>query len=102
MAITLADVKTYLRVDGSAEDALLGSFISAAAAYLSGAIDDLADKYEADNDFAALADMVALAYIAEAYRNRDTLNDTRANDKHFSYMFFAQVTALQNWVVHEA
>lgn len=98
MSVTLAGVKDYLRIDGSAEDALLQSFMAAAGAYLAGAIDDYATKYT-DADFAALADMLMLAYIAEAYRNRDTLNDTRGAEKHFSYMFFAQITALQNWAV---
>lgn len=95
--ITLSSVKEYLRIDGSAEDALLNSLMAAAAAYMAGAIDDYADTYTADANFAALADMLQFAYIVEAYRNRDALNDTRGNDKHFSTMFFSQMTQLQNW-----
>lgn len=95
--ITLSSVKEYLRIDGSAEDALLNSLMAAAGAYMAGAIDDYADTYESDANFAALADMLQFAYIVEAYRNRDAANDPRANDKHFSYLFFAQMTQLQNW-----
>lgn len=95
--ITLSSVKDYLRIDGSAEDALLSSLMDAAAAYMAGAIDDYEATYAADAGFAALADMLELAYIVELYRNRDSINDTRAAETHFSYMFFAQMTALQNW-----
>ena len=98
MAVALAGVKEYLRIDGSTEDVLLQSLISAAGAYMAGAIDDYAAKYT-DADFAALADMLELAYIVELYRNRDSINDTRGVEKHFSYMFFAQMTQLQNWAV---
>lgn len=95
--ITLASVKEYLRIDGSAEDALLSSLMDAAAAYMAGAIDDFETTYAADAKFASLADMLQFAYIVEAYRNRDAMNDTRGVEKHFSYMFFAQMTQLQNW-----
>lgn len=97
MAVSLADAKTYLRIDGTAEDALITSMITSAGAYLAGAVDDFLTKYAADANFAALADMLKLAYVAELYRNRDSINDTRAVDTHFSYMFFAQMTQLQNW-----
>lgn len=99
MAVSLADAKTYLRIDGTAEDAIITQMIASAEAYLAGAVDDFAAKYAADESFAALADMLELAYIVELYRNRDSINDTRAAEKHFSYMFFAQMTQLQNWTV---
>ena len=95
--VTVASAKEYLRIDGTAEDTLIGTLVSAASAYLAGAVDDFAAKYAADESFAALADMLELAYIVELYRNRDSINDTRAAETHFSYMFFAQMTALQNW-----
>lgn len=97
--VTVASAKEYLRIDGTAEDTLIGTLVSAASAYLAGAVDDFAAKYAADESFAALADMLELAYIVELYRNRDSINDTRAVDKHFGYMFFSQVTQLQNWTV---
>jgi uncharacterized phage protein (predicted DNA packaging) len=97
--VTVASAKEYLRIDGTAEDTLMATLVSAASAYLAGAVDDFAAKYAADESFAALADMLELAYIVEAYRNRDAINDPRANDKHFSYMFFSQMTQLQTWVV---
>ena len=97
--VTVASAKEYLRIDGTAEDTLIGTLVSAASAYLAGAVDDFAAKYAADESFAALADMLEYAYIVDAYRNRDAINDTRANDKHFSFMFFSQMTQLQTWVV---
>lgn len=97
--VTVASAKEYLRIDGTAEDTLIGTLVSAASAYLAGAVDDFAAKYAADESFAALADMLELAYIVELYRNRDSINDTRGVEKHFSYMFFAQMTQLQTWAV---
>lgn len=97
--ITLADAKTYLRVDGTAEDSLIAGFVTASESYLQGAVSGYSTLYAGDATFASTADMVRYAYIAEAYRNRDAMNDGRPNDRHFSYMFFAQITQLQNWTV---
>ena len=95
--VTLAQAKAYMRIDGTAEDDLISNLIASAEAYLKGAVDDFTATYAASSSFAALADMLELAYIVELYRNRDSINDTRAAERHFSYMFFAQMTQLQNW-----
>jgi len=95
--ISLATAKTYMRIDGTAEDDLISSLIASAEAYLKGAVDNFTATYSASSSFAALADMLELAYVVELYRNRDSINDPRAAEKHFSYMFFAQMTQLQNW-----
>ena len=97
--ITLADAKTYLRVDGTAEDGLIAGLVTASESYLQGAVSGYSTLYAGDSAFSSTADMVRYAYIAEAYRNRDSMNDGRQNDRHFSYMFFSQVTQLQNWTV---
>ena len=97
--ITLASAKTYLRVDGTAEDALIAGLVTASEAYLQSAVSGYSTLYAGDAAFASTADAVRNAYIAEAYRNRDAMNDGRPNDRHFSYMFFSQVTQLQNWTV---
>ena len=95
--ISLANAKTYLRIDGTAEDDLISTLSASAEAYLKGAIDNYTANYSASSSFAALADMLEYAFVAELYRNRDSINDTRALEKHFGYMFFAQMTQLQNW-----
>lgn len=95
--VTLAQAKAYMRIDGTAEDDLISSLIASAEAYLKGAVDNFTATYSASSSFAALADMLELAYVVELYRNRDNINDPRAAEKHFSYMFFAQMTQLQNW-----
>lgn len=97
--ITLASAKEYLRVDGTAEDALIAGLVTASEAYMQNAVSGYATLYAADSRFAATADMLRNVYIAEAYRNRDAMNDARANDRHLSYLFFSQITQLQNWVV---
>ncbi len=97
--ITLADAKEYLRVDGTAEDNLITDLVTASDYYLQSAVSGYTTLYAGDTVFAGQADMVRYAWIAEAYRNRDAANDGRANDRHFSYMFYSQVTQLQNWTV---
>lgn len=97
--ITLADAKTYLRVDGTAEDTLIAGLVTASENYLKGAVSGYSTLYAGDSAFQTIADATRYTYIAEGFRNRDAANDNRANDKHFSYMFFAQMTQLQNWEV---
>ena len=97
--VTLADAKDYLRVDGTAEDALIAGLVMASASYMQNAVSGYTTLYAADSAFASTADMVRYAWIAEAYRNRDAMNDNRPNDRHLSYMLFSQITQLQNWVI---
>ena len=97
--LTLADAKDYLRVDGTAEDALIAGLVTASASYMQNAVSGYTTLYAADSAFASTADMVRYAWLAEAYRNRDAMNDNRPNDRHLSYMLFSQITQLQNWVI---
>ena len=93
MAVTLADVKLYLRIDSTYEDSLLESFMGAADSYLAASIDGYTLKL-ADTNFEKKADMVKLAVISEMYRNRDPSNDQRDT---FPYYITSQITQLQYW-----
>ena len=53
MAVTLEDVKLYLRIDGDAEDSLLQACMAAADSYLISAVSDFSACYDASADFAA-------------------------------------------------
>ena len=93
MAVTLQQVKDYLRIDAAYEDALLQTFMDAADSYLVASVDGYADKL-IDSDFAKTADMVKLALVSEYYRNRDPSNDQRENlPRHIE----SQIYQLQYW-----
>ena len=94
MAITLADVKLYLRIDANYEDTFLTQCMSAADSYLVGAVDNYSARYEADNGFVAEADLLKLALVSEFYRNRDTTNDSR---DRFPYYIRSALLHLQTW-----
>jgi uncharacterized phage protein (predicted DNA packaging) len=91
MAVTLQQVKDYLRIDADHEDALLQTFMAAADSYLAASIDGYADKLT-DADFASKSDMVKLALVSEFYRNRDPSNDQRDN---FPFYIQSQIAQLQ-------
>lgn len=94
MAVSLSDVKLYLRIDGDAEDSLLQACMAAAESYLVSAVSDYRANYEASADYAAKADLVSLALISEMYRNRDPSNDGRAD---YPFYIRSQITQLQYW-----
>lgn len=93
MAITLEQVKNYLRIDADHEDSLLLQFIAAADSYLVAAVDGYSDKLS-DSAFEAKADMVLLALVAEMYTNRDASNDRRST---FPFYISSQIAQLQYW-----
>lgn len=95
MAVTLEDVKLYLRIDGDAEDSLLQACMAAADSYLLSAVSDFSTYYDESADFAAKADLVKLALVSEMFRNRDPSND----DGRADYPFYirSQITQLQYW-----
>ena len=95
MAVTLANLKAYLRIDIDAEDNFLAQCLSAADAYLNHAVSDYAANYAASEKFAAQSDMVWMALAAEMYQNRDARNDSRTD---YSYMIRSMITQLQYWV----
>lgn len=70
MAISLSDAKAYLRVDCDDEDTLIERLIATSEAYLSGAVDSYSERLQ-DATFAAKAEMVQLAVIADMFEHRN-------------------------------
>lgn len=92
MAITVADLKKYLRIDCDAEDDLLERFLSGARSYLVDAVTDFEKFYAADEKFAAEADVVTAVLVAEMFTNRDGRNDPR---RDFSFVTRSMINQLQ-------
>lgn len=93
MAITLADVKTYLRVDFDVDDGLLNQCMAAAESYLENAISDYKTNLS-NADFQSAVDILKLAIISEMYRNRDARGDSRQS---WPYYIRSMITQLQNF-----
>ena len=93
MAITLDEVKTYLRIDLDIEDDFLRRCMAAADAYLANAVDDFAERCKRQ-DFASTADIVQLALVSEMYTNRDCRNDSRQS---YPYHIRSMILQLQNY-----
>lgn len=69
-------VMNYLRVDADEDIPLIDNLMAASEAYLSGAIDDYAEKMK-DSKFKSMADLVRLAMISEWYDNRVYVKNDR-------------------------
>ena len=95
MAITLTDVKTYLRVDFDCDDGLLNRCLTAAESYLENAISDYKTNLS-NADFQSEVDILQLAIISEMYRNRDFRGDNRQS---WPYYIRSMITQLQNYTV---
>ena len=93
MAITLADVKSYLRVDFDVDDGLLNQCMAAAESYLENAISDYKTNLS-NADFQSAVDILKLAIISEMYRNRDFRGDNRQS---WPYYIRSMITQLQNF-----
>ena len=94
MAVTLAQVKTYLRVDLDIEDDFIRQCMRGAEAYLMHAIDDF-KEYCKHEDFEASADILRLAVIAEMYAHRDGLDE---KPQEFPCFIRSMIVQLQNYV----
>lgn len=70
--VTLDDVKSYLRIDGNDADDLLATLLRVAKAKTRQTIDDFDSKYQASDgrDFCKMADLCAVATVAELYEKR--------------------------------
>lgn len=96
MAISLTDAKAYLRVDGDDEDALITRLIAVSEAYLSGAVDEYSERV-LDATFAAKAEMVQLAVIADMFENR---NQGGAEVHPYGRIIESLIRQLQLWPVN--
>ena len=76
MAITLNEVKVYLRIDSDAEDALLERLMATAYAVVAGAVDNYRLIVQLKPDCEKLGDMTQLALIADLYENRNLEGET--------------------------
>lgn len=94
MAVTLEQVKTYLRVDLDVEDDLIKQCMRGAESYLTNAIDNFA-AYCKYGDFDESADILRLAVIAEMYTHRDR-TDEKA--QAFPYFIRSMIAQLQHYV----
>ena len=94
MAVTLEQVKTYLRVDLEVEDDLIKQCMRGAQSYLTNAIDKFA-VYCKYGDFDESADILRLAVIAEMYTHRD---GTDEKAQTFPYFIRSMIAQLQHYV----
>ena len=76
MAITLDEVKVYLRIDSDAEDDLLERLMATAYAVVAGAVDNYKLVTQLKPDCEKLGDMTQLALIADLYENRNLEGET--------------------------
>ncbi len=95
MALTVDEVKTYLRIDSTDEDALLERLQATAVAILKGAVDDFEAGLK-DDSFAQRAEMIALALIADLYENR---NAGGIEVHQYSRPVESMIRQLQTWPI---
>lgn len=87
--VSLAKLKSYLRIDTDYEDELLQNFLVAAQAYLTGAVSNYTENSAAYPEFKTKADLLTMVLAAEFYQNRD-------NSAHdLSYTVRSLMTQLQ-------
>lgn len=89
MAITVDDIKLYLRIDNDVEDNMLQQMIDRADAYLDGAVDNFAECCK-DDKFGKKADTVRMAIVSEMYNNRDC-----QEEKHQAFPYFIRSAIAQ-------
>lgn len=90
--LLLSDVKTYLRVDTEADDALIQAEMKAATHYLQGAVTNYDQHYAEDSSFEETADTVALAIVAQLYEDR-----TSEKSGDYSYTVRTLINQLNLW-----
>jgi uncharacterized phage protein (predicted DNA packaging) len=76
--LTLEEVKTWLRVDGDDEDALIGMLVGAAETYLHNAVDV---EFDGTNQ---LAKLYCLVLCADWYENRDLIGSQPSDKVRFT------------------
>lgn len=89
MALSVEDIKLYLRIDNNVEDTMLQRLLDQADAYLAGAVDNFALRCKTES-FDKQADIVRAAIVAEMYNNRDC-----QEDKHQAFPYFIRSAIAQ-------
>lgn len=92
--MTLADVKAFLKVDGTDDDANLTALMQAAEAHIRGAVNSYDTYYQKDADFTALADMVQKLIILELY---DRPLPAEGSSGEYSFPIRTMLAQLQYW-----
>lgn len=92
--MTLADVKAFLKVDGTDDDANLTALMQAAEAHIRGAVNSYDTFYQKDADFTALADMVQKLIILELY---DMPLPAEGGAGEYSFPIRTMLAQLQYW-----
>lgn len=75
--VTLAEAKSFLRVDGTDEDGTIGILITAA----SDAVTDIADEWDGTGDVPARLKLAVLTRVAVAFDQRDNLRPGNGEDR---------------------
>lgn len=92
--MTLADIKEFLKVDGTADDANITALLNAAVSHVRGAVNNYDTYYGNDQDFTNLADMVTKIMVLELYDRPLQTHDGAAD---YSYTVRSMITQLQYW-----
>lgn len=90
--MTLSDMKEFLKVDDTADDANITALMTAAEAHIRGAVTNFMAYYGSDDDFTSLADTVEKLMVLELYDK--PLAVVEAN---YSYPIRSMLAQLQYW-----
>lgn len=90
--MTLTDMKEFLKVDDTADDANITALMTAAEAHIRGAVMNFNTYYGSDDDFTSLADMVEKLMVLELYDK--PLDVVEAG---YSYPVRSMLAQMQYW-----
>lgn len=91
MALTLEEVKLFMRVESDVDDKLISRMMTVAEGNIRDAVTDY-DKKVADAAFLAKSEMCQMVIIAELYENR---NQGLKESRDYSYAVRSMITQLQ-------
>lgn len=91
MALTLDEVKLFMRVESDVDDVLIARMMTVAEGNIRDAVTDY-EKKAADAAFLAKSEMCQIVIITELYENR---NQGVKESKDYSYAVRSMITQLQ-------